>query len=84
MPLLNFLRLCARAREPDPLDQLVGAPPAHRGRQPEQPAGEIEQLADGEVVVEFRAPQVEAYLAATERLELLARGAQASAAYGRM
>jgi hypothetical protein len=55
MPLENFLSvLAAGVVEPDPGDQLVGAAAAIGGGHAEQPAAEIEQLADGEVVVEVR------------------------------
>jgi hypothetical protein len=55
MPFENFLSAqAAGVVEADPHDQLVGAGPAIGGGHAGQPAAEIEQLADREVVVEVR------------------------------
>ncbi len=58
-PLHHALRellevLGARAIEADPRDQLVGAALARGGVDAEQPAREVAELADGQVVVEVR------------------------------
>src|SRR5213078_404381 len=81
--------LAARAAQADLLDQLVGAPLAGPGRHAEQPAGEIAQLADGEVVVEVGRLGEKADLAprpaAAERLaeQLRAAGGGADEAHQR-